>query len=404
MTPDVMTSRQRLLAALRCQPVDHAPCSFMLFKGLWARAGSYPDFIRQQLALGLDTFVQIPPRSPGLVSDSYNLHGLPVDFHPAVTVRAWKESPLGERWPVLVKEYQTPGGSLRAEVYQDQDWPYGDHVPFLDDYVETRSRRFIVQRSADLDALRYLLAPPSPATVAAFQADSAPLLALARQQDLLVAGGWGVGADLIGWVYGLKNMVYATYDRPDLLGELLALIAAWNRSRMEVVLEAGVDLYIKRAWYENCDFWSPKAWQKFLFPILKSEAKLAHERGALFGYLITANCMPLLEMIAEAGVDVIIGVDPARWDMAQAREKLAGRVCLWGGVNGHLTVEQGSPEAVQAEVAEAFRRLGGAGGFILSPVDNVREWNAASQRNVRALIEAWQGLSGQQRRAALDGG
>jgi uroporphyrinogen-III decarboxylase len=392
MTPAPMTSRQRLLAALRREPADHAPCSFMLFRGLWLQSSSYADFIERQLALGLDAFVQIPPRPPRLVSDSYNLYGLPVEFDPAVKVREWKDTPAGERWPVLVKEYQTPGGLLRAEVYQDPEWPYGDHVPFLDDYVETRSRKFIVQRAADLDALRYLLVPPSALTVKAFQNDSAPLQDLARRRGLLVAGGWGVGADLIGWVYGLENMVYAAYDEPELLGGLLALIEAWNRSRMEVVLRAGVDLYIKRAWYENCDFWSPKAWKKYLAPILSRETTLAHEHGALFGCLITSNCMPLLEMMAEAGVDVIIGADPARWDLARARQSLAGRVALWGGVNGHLTVEQGDPQAVEAEVAAAFASLGSGPGFILSPVDNVREWNATSQRNVRALIEAWQRL------------
>ncbi len=389
-----MTSRQRILAALRHQPVDHAPCSFMLFKGLWAQSPTYLDFVKQQMAMGLDTFVQIPPRAPGLMSDSYNLHGLPVEFHPQVTVREWKEPAGDGRWPILIKEYQTPAGTLRAEVNQDAEWPYGDHVPFLDDYLESRSRRFIVQSADDLRALRYLLAPPSINTVAAFHAEAHPILDFAREHDLLTAGGWGVGADLIGWVYGLQNMIYASHDHPGMIRDLLALIADWNRSRMETVLNAGVDLYIKRAWYENCDFWTPKMWKKLIFPILKADVDLAHARGALLGYLITASCMPLLDLIVEAGVDVLVGVDPAHWDLAAAREKLAGKVCLWGGVNGHLTVEQGTPAQVQAEVKVALEGCGNRGGFILSPVDNVREWNATSQRNVQALIEAWQELTG----------
>ena len=72
----------------------------------------------------------------------------------------------------------------------------------------------------------------------------------------MVAGGWGVTAHLIGWVYGLQNMIFAVYDRPDFIRELLDIIAVWNRKRMEFLLQAGVDLYIKRAWYENCDFWT----------------------------------------------------------------------------------------------------------------------------------------------------
>ena len=99
---------------------------------------------------------------------------------------------------------------------------------------------------------------------------------------------------------------------------------------MEVVLAAGVDLYIKRAWYENCDFWSPAKFQQFLAPILKSEADLAHQHGARFGYLITANCMPLLDQIAGCGVDVIIGVDPLAYNLEQTKKILGGRVCSVG--------------------------------------------------------------------------
>ena len=302
-----MTSRQRLLAALRCQPVDYVPCSFMLFKGLWNKSGTYLDFVQKQLDLGLDGIVQIPPRVPGQVSESYNLHGLPVHYSPAVIVREWKETLPNERWPLLIKEYQTPAGTLRAEVNRDAEWPYGDHVPFLDDYVETRAHKFIIEGREDLKALQYLLVPPSPQDIASFKDDSQPVLEFAHQHELLVAGGWGVGGDLIGWVLGLQKMIYTVYDQPDFIHDLLDLINAWNRTRMKVLLEAGVDLYIKRAWYENCDFWSPKSWRNFILPILKSDVELAHEHGALFGYLITANCMPLLDMIAEAGVDVIIG-------------------------------------------------------------------------------------------------
>jgi uroporphyrinogen-III decarboxylase len=184
-------------------------------------------------------------------------------------------------------------------------------------------------------------------------------------------------------------MVYAAFDQPAFLEALLAQIAAWNRRRMEVVLASSVDLYIKRAWYENTLFWSPKTWKRFILPHLQADAELAHAAGAKFGYLITADCMPLLELIAEAGVDVIQGVDPARYDLAETKRRIGGRVCLWGGVNGHMTVEMGTPEAVAEEVHLAMTTLAPGGGFILSPVDNVREDNALTRRNVAALIAAW---------------
>jgi len=172
------------------------------------------------------------------------------------------------------------------------------------------------------------------------------------------------------------------------------MIATWNRQRMEVVLEAGIDLFIKRAWYENTDFFTPGMWQTLIQPELRKDVNLAHEAGAKFGYIITANAMPLLELIADAGVDVIIGVDPEAYDLEETRRVLGGRVCLWGGVNGHLTVEQGTPEAVMGEVAAAMQSLG-PDGFILSPVDNIRQDTSLAMNNVDVLIKTWQAISNQ---------
>jgi len=280
-------------------------------------------------------------------------------------------------------------------VRQTEDWPWGDHVPFLDDYLVPRSKKFLVTAPEHLDALRCLLVPPTQEELTNFEIEAQPAIELARRHDLLLAGGWGVGADLIGWIYGLGNMVFAIYDQPDFMREMLDIIAVWNRARMAVVLEAGIDLYIKRAWYENCDFWTPDSYREFLFPIVKTDAELAHQKGARLGYIITSNCMPLLDMFAEAGIDVLIGVDPEAWNMAAAKEKLGKRVALWGGVNGHLTVEHGTIQEVQAEVRQAIEVLAPGGGFILSPVDNVRENTTRSHKNVQGLITEWQRLTGQ---------
>ncbi|MGD8486773.1 MAG: uroporphyrinogen decarboxylase family protein [Chloroflexota bacterium] len=392
MTRRAMSSRQRMLAAITGGDVDHVPCSFMMYRGLWERCATYEEFIERQIELGLDTFVQLPPRPPGIRNDWYNLHGLPVSHDPSVRVRESIEQLPGETYPLMIKEYATPAGTLRAEVWQTPDWRWGDHVPFLDDYIEPRSRKFLIDEPADLEALRYLLTELTSDEVAEFREASEPVLGLARDHDLLVAGGWGIGVDLLGWVFGLERLVIAVYEQPAFIRDLLDLVASWNAKRMEVVLDAGVDLYLKRAWYENLDFWTPATWREFILPTTRAEVELAHARGALFGYIMTSDCMDLLPLIREAGVDVIIGLDPRAWDMREARRRLGGDVALWGGVNGHLTVEQGSSDDVRAEVRAAIDALA-ATGFILSPVDNVRHDDEATRTNVAALIDEWRDIT-----------
>ena len=385
------TSRERMLAALNCQPPDHTPCAFIMYKGLKNRCKDYLEFLEKQLSLGLDTIVQLPPRPPIVVNDHYNLHGLPVSYDPRVRIREWSESDgKGGNW--LVKEYETPDGALRIEAPRTRDWPWGEHVPFLDDHLVPNARKYLVEGPGDLPALRHLLVPPTRGEIEAYQRESQPYLDFARQRGLLVAGGWGVGADMVGWLSGLQNLIFMTYRQPEFLGELLQIIAGWNLARMDAAFSLPLDLYIKRAWYENCDFWTPANWRKYLQPILRQEVELAHQNDARFGYLITSNAMPLIDLIVESGVDVLIGVDPREYDLEVLAGKARGKMCLWGGVNGHLTVEGGTPAQVAGEVGDAMGCLAPQGGFILSPVDNVREYSPEIEQNVQALIESWERL------------
>ena len=96
-----------------------------------------------------------------MINDYYNLHGIPVSYAPEVEIKEWVEQMDGEVFPILVKEYRTPSGVLCAEVRQTDDWRWGAHIPFLDDYISPRSRKFLITQPEDLAALRYLLVPPT---------------------------------------------------------------------------------------------------------------------------------------------------------------------------------------------------------------------------------------------------
>lgn len=394
MVKNSMSPREQFLSALNLEQSNCNPCTFMQYKGLLTNSDNYLDFLSRQLDLGLMPYAMIPPRPPIVVNDHYNLHGMPVKFDPSVSIKEWSEARKGEINPVLVKEYTTPAGKLRAEIRKTEDWRWGDHVPIFDDYITPRTIKYLVDRPEDIEAFRYLLAVPSEQEIAAIRAESAPVIQFAHQHNLPLLGGWGVGADMLGWVFGFENMVYSTFEQPDFLKTILQLIFDWNQARMKVLLEIGIDIYIKRAWYETCNFWSPKTFRTFLLPILQQEAALAHHYGAKFGYIATDKVTPLFPLLAESGIDVLIGVDPHTFDLAATKAALGDKMCLWGGVNGHLTVEIGSEEATRAEVRSAMQTLSPGGGFILSPVDNVREYTETSKANVTALIDEWRNYCG----------
>ena len=99
----------------------------------------------------------------------------------------------------------------------------------------------------------------------------------------------------------------------------------------------------------------------------------------------------MLDAYLEAGIDVLIGIDPVQGthtDMPTLKQKLGNRVCLWGGVSGAVTVEQGTEQEVRAAVREAIATLGPR-RFVLSPVDNITVDEPLTWQNVKVLIDEW---------------
>lgn len=81
---------------------------------------------------------------------------------------------------------------------------------------------------------------------------------------------------------------------------------------MEVVLDTGVELFVRRGWYDLGDIWSPTLYRHFILPSLKRETEMARQAGAKLGYIMTSGQMPLLDILLDSGVDVLIGLDPVR--------------------------------------------------------------------------------------------
>ena len=399
-----MSSRERMLAAINCEKPDHVPMAFMIFSALQQRlnqprrGGDPIPGIEAQIQLGLDAVVDLTFFAPHADEIGHSdAPGFPVRLGEGVKTRQWVETQKGHRYPSLHKEYVTPSGTLSIAVGRTEDWPYGNatqgdfHIPFMDDYVAPRCLKHLVETRDDLASLRHLLVPPTEDDLNTCHKAWDKGKELAGKHDLLLAGGWGVGGDALAWFCGLKNAVMMAIDRPAFFKELLGIIHAWNRPRMKAFLDYGVDLFIRRAWYEGTDFWSPRLYREFFFPIIREEVRMAHEAGAKYGYILTSGSMPLHEMLIQLDVDVLIGPDPVQGkgtDLKRTGEQLRGKMCTWGGVNGFVTVEMGTKAEIDDAVREAIAALG-PHGFVLSPVDNIRDPSDQTWENVLALIESW---------------
>jgi uroporphyrinogen-III decarboxylase len=313
------------------------------------------------------------------------------DLVPGVTssVRVEPAAEAGE-YPVLRKEYRTPGGVLVHSVRRTEDWIHGEDVYLFSDYNVSRAVRHAVQDEEDLAVLPFLLGQTSPAQQEAFHREAARLRAHAGRLGIALDGGWVALADAAVMLCGMERILYAQMDEPRFIERLLDILLEWELARMDLLLAEGVDMIVHMAWYEGTDFWTPANYRAYLFPRLKRMVEKAHAGGAKYRYIITKGLAPLQSWITEAGVDCLMGIDPVQdtLDLAEVKRRAAGRLSLMGGLNSALMLSSWSEARIEAAVVSAIRTLAPGGGFILFPVDAV--FSDVAWDKVEAMIGAWQ--------------
>ena len=233
---DRMTSRERLLAAIRRQPVDYVPCSpFLNPQDRIQRLGQTYNFpfgpSREETVqygvevLGLDMVVSVTWQShfpkPG-VSSRMRMEG-----------------------NVLEKVWSTPAGDLLGSIHYDNSWPHGYDIPFFTDYSIGRIIEPWLQTEQDLACLKHILCPP--------ESDS-DLADVYRLATILETGTGLSGAHQI---CDSERLCLMAIDNPDLIDGYLELEHTLNMKNYEIGLDIGVDIIRRNGFYETTDFFSP---------------------------------------------------------------------------------------------------------------------------------------------------
>jgi uroporphyrinogen-III decarboxylase len=409
-----MTTRERLLAVWSGQPADYVPLTMWCF-GFpappalrWSRNGrpvshwftkrlEHIHTLPQPWELEDDFERVLAWRSLG-VDDVLDV-SVPWSIDPQVT---WHDAtiPAGAagghpQYPVLVREYRTPASTVRHAVRQTGEdagpgWVIqADHVPLFDDMNVPRSVKPAVAGPADVPAISHLYQRPDAAAQAWFAERMARVGAFARRQAVPVRAWAAFGMDAIVWLMGAENAVLMAIDEPRAFGQLVDIVAEADYHRVALAAaHPDVDLIAERGWYSSTDFWSLKLFDQFVFPQVKQLADLAHRYGKKFLYTLEKGTLVLGPRVADAGVDVLYGLDTHfdKLALEEARDTLGGRLTMEGGTHS-MTLAARDPARIRAEVRRALDVLGPTGRFILHPLDSL--FPDTPWESVECLIEAW---------------
>jgi uroporphyrinogen-III decarboxylase len=368
-----MNSRERMLAAIRREPVDHVP----LYLRLWSMQGGQDNIpfnwknqisrAENLLQLGVDDTLLLEP--PLGYTEEYN-----ADLIQGMKSSVVNFPPIEKNgYPFLQKTYETLDGPLTIKVKITEDWIHGNDIMLFSDFNLPRQTEPIIKDINDVKRLRHLLANPSIEQVEEFRQRSKVIHQEAERLGVVIDGGWSALGDSAVWLCGTDNVYYWQLREPEILDELFDVLIKWEMMRLDYLLEEGIDVMVHMAWYEGTSFWTPKSFRRFIKPRLAQLIDKCHSKGVLFRYIITKDWKHIQNDLIELGIDCITGIDPVqdKINLKEVKAQLGDKMCLMGGVNAAVMLTQWTDPEISAAIDQAMEILSPDNGFILFPVDNV---------------------------------
>ena len=188
--------------------------------------------------------------------------------------------------------------------------------------------------------------------------------------------------------YLFEDMLTGMIDQPDLIRRVIEIETAYNLVAGERMLAAGCDaiMDLSDVAGNNGPFMSPRMFQEFICPHLKSQAELAHSQGRFFLKHTDGNMWRLLDPMIEAGVDGWHGIQPKiGMELPKLQARFGGRICFFGGVEVD-TLIRGSKEDVEKEVRTAVESAPKDGGLVLASGNTLMV--GVQYRNYQAMLHA----------------
>ncbi|MCZ7641198.1 MAG: methyltransferase [Verrucomicrobia bacterium] len=397
-----MTSRERVLAALRHEPVDRVPIDLGGTRQSGIAAMAYH---RLRLHLGLparpvrvfDVFQMLAEIEREVAerfrADCVGLYRPQVAF--GIENKDWKPWTLFDGTPVEV-----PGG-FHPETLPNGDLALrrGQEIIGLmpkDGFYFDRLERYPGATHPDLDTWEPPRLDPATLDHLARQAealftttDKAVIAPLGPPYELFNGLGQGGFDDWMVTLAAEPEYVRRLYEK--LVDAWLDNLRAFHQRVGEriQVLQIADDLGTQRA-----PFLSVRMFRELVMPAYRrgldwvhantSWKVMLHSDGALY---------PLLPSIIEMGVDILNPVQTAAEGMGARRlkDEFGGRLVFWGGsCDPQTTLAFGTPEDVAREAREHLEVFGRDSGYVFAPVHNIQA--NVSPEKVVALFDTALGV------------
>lgn len=192
----------------------------------------------------------------------------------------------------------------------------------------------------------------------------------------------------LAMLYGIQDLIMETFDDPEWVEEALKMIQKKKLTFADSLEGCPFDIIELGGGDASTTVISPSIFDEFVAPFDAPLVKRMQEKGQRVVYHTCGGMMPILENLADMGVNALETFTPADMggdaDLAAAKKRIGDRVCMIGGFDQGHYFTGCSPEDTRRYVRKCFEEAGEGGGFILSPSDHFFD---ADPKLIKAFAE-----------------
>ena len=365
-----MNHRDRALAAMRGQPVDHIP--FIARMDLWysyhRNQGTLPYPYRNASLWDLQRDLGIGIFGFGAWSESfYRLEHPDVDVSTRV------------RGDLTVTAYDTPYGTLTCR---------DDMAEELRGAAGTAARtEYPFKGLGDYDALRFLI--EHTVVVENYEAYGRFVDAIGSDGLALPYSGHLPAHQLMINYMGYEAFYYELHDRPALVEGIVNALTEQQRQVLSLAAGAPVQAVEVGANYDE-QMTPPPVFERFFAPFYREAKDVLSAAGKALVVHGDGEMRELLSSLMECGIQVVEALTPKPMtsiDVRETRRLWRDRVTMWGGLAAVILTSVFSDDEFEAFLEDLFDAVAPGDRFILGFGDNVP--TDASFARIKRIAEFW---------------
>lgn len=367
-----MTGRERIIATIKHEEPDRVPVSPRVHAWFQSEYGV------DDLATNLKKLPDVDPMYIIYDSQPNYLDSYPDEYDlPEVKVEQKKYNQ--EDMLLVERTFHTPAGDLKDRTKIP---PGGREYGVSPNPVKTEH---LIKCPDDLEALHYIL--PKVNTNYDFLHHYKKLMGDRGVIMVLIRSALDHNA---GYARDMQDLMVDYYDNRAFLNDLLDIFHQQSLAQIKAALESGVE-FIFGSWYFNSlsSGWSPEIFKELFLPQISDHVKLTHHYNGFYDYYDDGNLNGSMEMISDAGVDVLETCTPppvGDFDLALAKEKIGDKTTIKGYVDLLYVVKFGDPVLIDKTIKDVMEIAKPGGGFIIGSSDSFRE--GTPKENIIAYFKA----------------